>query len=362
MQKVSGLQLIFIFIKMTNIVRLTTGFTLVFVAVFIGFIGRSPWIIAPLGGVFSILYFLGKKAEWALLLSHSASGIVKAFILSYLVQTTVCGIFYLLGRGLGNLFDKNQTTGLNSFDYSLVAGVLAVGILSSTILWIMDRKQANALDATEVNPVSNNKSGYKMVFDPEPITLENFYTSLFYGHHDRNNHENPDDEGLPKVLPEKAKTTEAMIKVAEERLNIVFPSTLKKLYARQNGGMVGNLWVAAVANPSLDLEDWRGVFSHDYCYLAPLEYLRTLYDSYLDFKYEDEIEQDNQIPKNAKQYIILCQRYMDTTFLDYSQSKDDPRVGIVDFDGNDGNDVWFESFDAFLSALKRGDLEYQASS
>jgi hypothetical protein len=71
---------------------------------------------------------------------------------------------------------------------------------------------------------------------------------------------------------------------------------------------------------------------------------------------EDEIAQDNSIPKDAKRYIILCKRYLDTTFLDYSKSSTNPRVGIVDFEGIDKMDVWFDSFDAFFAALRRGEL------
>lgn len=311
----------------------------------------------PLGGVFTILYILGKKAARDLWAAYGFNGILKTLMPTYCVQALVCGIFYLLGRGIGNLSDRNQTLEFGTFDLILSGAILSFGLLTSGFLWFMERKTSIVAVVTDATAETVKKSGYKMEFDPVSITLENFYTSVFYGHRDRNNAEIPGDEDTPNVLPEKAQTTEAMIKAAEERLDIVLPPILRKLYERQNGGMVGNLWVAAVANPSLELEDWRGVFSHDYCYLAPLEYLRTLYDSYLDFKYEDEIEQDEEIPKNAKRYIILCQRYMDTTFLDYSQSKDKPRVGIVDFDRIDAKDVWFESFDEFFAALKRGDIE-----
>lgn len=49
----------------------------------------------------------------------------------------------------------------------------------------------------------------------------------------------------------------------------------------QNGGGLSDLWVPIIDKLSNNLDDWRGVFSHDYCDLVPLDQLETLHDVYL---------------------------------------------------------------------------------
>ena len=127
----------------------------------------------------------------------------------------------------------------------------------------------------------------------------------------------------------------------------------------QNGGGLSDLWVPIIDKPSNNLDDCRGVFSHDYCDLVPLDQLETLHDVYLYSMSEDDIAKSKYSQKNAKRYILLSLRCADATFLDYSQSSFEPKVGIVDFERIDKNDVWFDTFDDFFASLKRGELNYE---
>jgi SMI1 / KNR4 family (SUKH-1) len=200
---------------------------------------------------------------------------------------------------------------------------------------------------------SSSASQYVIQLEDAPITTANFFAAPYYGHveYDKANRR------IETIgLPEKAKPSASLITDTERRLSITFPPQLKSLYMLQNGGNLGELWVPVVDNPTNNLDDWRGAFSHDYCYLAPLEKLETLHDVYLYAMTEKEIEDSEYSKKNAKRYIILCMRCADATFLDYSESSHEPKVGIVDFEGINKSDVWFDKFDDFFAALKRGQI------
>lgn len=336
------------------ILRLVTGFSLVLAVAASGVLGQTPWIIGPFTIVFTLLYWLGKNAAIQAWRTQGWSAVARALPVILLVQAILCAVFYLIGRGIGNLLRHPVQAEFTRLDWALPLGLLGLGIANHGLLsYLSARKQAESNNESDK---MSYRSEWVLELDPKPVTLENFYDGFFYGH--RKYGENGE---LGDQVSEAARTSPEMIEAAESRLNIAFPRLLRQLYERQNGGMAYNLWVPAVPKPTAELDDWRGVFSHDYCYLAPLDKLDTLHDSYLDFMDEDEIAQDDRVPKQAKRYIVLCQRYQDTTFLDYSDSRDNPRVGIVDFEGIDKKNVWFDSFDDFFSALRRGDLAERGS-
>lgn len=191
-------------------------------------------------------------------------------------------------------------------------------------------------------------------FYDAPITKDNFFVAPYYRHI---KFDEKDTKIETTELPENAKPSLSLIKETEVRLGITFPTQLKSLYMLQNGGSVGDLWVPIVHNLSQYLDDWRGVFSHDYCHLVPLKELETLHDVYLYAMTEDEIAKSEYSQKDAKRYVLLSIRCADATFLDYSQSSCEPKVGVIDFEGIDKNDVWFDTFDDFFAALKRGELD-----
>lgn len=213
------------------------------------------------------------------------------------------------------------------------------------------------IDTNALSTTPPPEPHYYIKIEDTPLCVETFYRERFSAHRS--------DElfGYPPERPRGWITTPEMIQEAEERLNIVLPPLLRKLYEYQNGGDLDELWVPTKPNPGIELEDWRGVFAYGYDELSPLEGLCTLFDCALSFMSPEEAEegigQCPFLPSQAKRYIVLSQRYHDTTFLDYSNSNEHPRVGIVEFEGLDPVDIWFESFDDFFHALRRGSVEIE---
>ena len=103
------------------------------------------------------------------------------------------------------------------------------------------------------------------------------------------------------------------------------------------------------SNPRFNTDDWRGVFSIDFCELRPLEYLLTLDDALQD--YSEEL--GDRVPKNASRMVVLSQRYLDVTCLDYSQTGE-PKVFIADFDiYSSKQELRVDDFATFFESLKR---------
>lgn len=348
-------------VKLDIFIRVCSGLVIVFSAILMGYMGRSQWTILLLGLVFAVLYLLGKRALPNDYFSRGA--FVKQFAVTYVVQVILYGVLYLIGRGLGSLVIQQPIAPFSLLDVYFALVLLLFGVV--TTLWLHRLEKNKSIStlgqvATSIHARAEGdktsteyRCEYILLFQSDPITLDTFFESVFYGHIERDASGQRENANS---LPEAAKPSAKLIAETEARLGVLFPPLLKQLYLRQNGGDVGNLWVPCVNQPTNDLAQWRGVFSHDYCYLAPLQQLTTLYDSYLDYMDEEEITQSPHVQKHAKDYVILCQRYADTTFLDYSQSKTQPRVGVVDFDGIEKNDVWFDTFDDFFAALRRGEL------
>jgi hypothetical protein len=338
-------------------IRLITMLLIVLPVLMLAFLAHSLWIIPLFGLVFTVLYFLGKSADstYSLLKLRPS---IRAIFITFAIQLTVCGILYLIGRGFGSLLNDKISVPFALVDVVIAIGILMLGMAAAMSLKMLIKNVENSMINTEQEQEQSiNTSDYNyefvMSFDEQPVTVDNFFEGVYFGHMDYDeSHKNIKSD----MLPEAARPSAALIAETEARLGVEFPPLLKQLYLRQNGGNTGCLWVPLVENPSLELDDWRGVFSHDYCYLRPLNNLNTLYESYLDYMDEEEIAQSDEVHPLAKQYVVLCQRYADTTFLDYSKSSAQPRVGVVDFDRDGKQDVWFESFDAFFNALKRGDL------
>jgi SMI1 / KNR4 family (SUKH-1) len=318
--------------------RILTGFLLVAGVFAYGVMGRAPVVIAGLALVFTVLYIHSKWHLWKpLTVAPYGVKLLKLLGGTFVSQLVVCGVIYLCGRGVGNLLEIGTADQLSVVDVIGLGALLATGLALGHACNVVARQKVVAEHSISVSAPEPD-SPYRMIFDPEPLTLDNFYT------------------GLWKRLVEVNPASSELIAQTEERLGITLPPLLRRLYEKQNGGMCDNLWVPAVPNPSDNFKDWRGVFAHDYCYLLPLEKLDRLYASYRDFLSEEEIEERDDIPTHAKKMIVLAQRYMDTTYLDYSEPGA-PRVGIVDFDGINKCDVRFNDFDTFFAALKRGEIE-----
>lgn len=325
--------------------RLTAAVTIVVAMMTAGWLHRSPWVVALVAPVFTVLYALGKwdawKAAWR---AGGAKRIVLATLVTLPIQAIVAGVLYLIGLGLGRLVTGfRPMTALTAADV-LAAGILfALGVTVSAA--IIRLENATSTPETEANTMTDD---VELDIDPRPLTLDTFFTSPGYW---RPNTARDAVEGRGATVEKPSlSASEGMIVTAEERLGIRLPETLRMLYGVMNGGYVDWLYVPLKSDPQPVYDDWRGAFSIDYSSLVPVEKLRTVAEHYDDFT-----DDPDDIPANAKDLIVLQARYGDMTLLDYSGGPQ-PRVLIVDFDkygDDDPVDIAFDDFDAFFSALRR---------
>lgn len=184
-----------------------------------------------------------------------------------------------------------------------------------------------------------------LVIDPDPITAGTLFPGPARSEATR--------EALAfrgdRVEKAPCAADEGAIVAAETALGVRLPETLRRIYAKRNGGYVGHLVAPRVAAPKPALVDWRGAFAPDYSSLRAVEKLETVASSYEDVDVEPE-----DMPANAARLVILQARYGDMTLLDYTTSDRDPAVLLVDYDsGDDPVDMRFADFDTFLAALRR---------
>lgn len=315
--------------------RILAGVILVIMVLGFGFVNSQLWVLVPITIIFCISYFFDKWSLWKSTLKNSSfPQLLNKAISTFFVQLVLCAILFFIGRGLGSVLGWDASYEIRNSDIGIMAGAF---VISLTLAY--GAKKLGAKSEVPITPSEGTKASWYLKLNLESISIDNFYTGFLY-------YQKEDQRFVD----------ENKIQETEEKLGVKLPNLLRKLYLKQNGGSCRGLWVATKANPSEDIDDWRGVFSHDYCQLNSLEKLQTVYDSLLDFLTPEEIASDSSISKETEKYIILSQRYQDTTFLDYSKSAE-PRVGVVDFDGIDKNDIWFDSFDEFFKHLRRGDVD-----
>lgn len=320
--------------KTEKIIRIVSGFTIFAVILSIGLFAYSPWNIPIIAIPCAVMYILGKEISRIVFFKLDHVKQCTFLAKTYISQLIFCAVMYVFGRGMNGLILHNADRNFSPTDLIFALGLFILGTVNE-VLFVCFKPKPVA-----ITPVAPPKS-YIINFEPGPITVDNFYSNPFWGHKDN----------LDLIKGDIKK-----IEAAETRLGVTFPPLLKELYLKQNGGTAMDLYVPAVDNPSNSADDWRAVFSPGSEYLCPTERLCNLKENYLLSMDEDEIEQQGALLKDAEKYIVLCQRYLDVTFLDYSEPGE-PRVGVVDFEKVDPKDVWFDNFEQFFQALRRGEIE-----
>lgn len=111
---------------MLGVMRILAGLAVVGTAIAAGVLYRSPWIIALLTLSFTVLYVGGKFSQWQMLARMSGLGAVaRALALTLPIQAFLCGLFYLVGLGIGALFGhRSFADRLDGFDVALSGGLL----------------------------------------------------------------------------------------------------------------------------------------------------------------------------------------------------------------------------------------------
>lgn len=180
------------------------------------------------------------------------------------------------------------------------------------------------------------------------VTIESFYRGINSIHGTRT----PDGEydGTPN---EKSKGSASKVDEAEQRLSVVLPAGLRQLYELQNGGYINSICIpkADVADHA-SYEDVVNPFS-GYDTLDPLEHLRTVYDSFLDFGDPEDDSYASYFQGGVEKLVVLTQYYQETLFVDY-RNPSSVGIGFVDFAADDWPDriMSWESFDSFFDALR----------
>lgn len=329
----------------TRPLRMVLGTTLVVAMLLAGALRRSPWILAVAAPGFTVLYVLGRWRPWlALWRGGGARKAVAGLAIALPIQAVLAGLFYLVGLGGGAaVAGPRPTAPLGASDIA-VAGALFVGLTALAARIV-------AMEITEPMDLSlleTSASDDDLKIDPAPISVETLF--------DREGRSDaPRDalaaQGGARVSKTPFAASPAMIAAAEARLGVRLPEGLKRIYARRDGGYVGDLYAPTVARPGQSADDWRGAFAIDYSSLRALHQLSTVAAHYENFTHDED-----EVPAHADRLVILEARYGDMTLLDYTGGDDDPAVLIVDFDkhgGSDPVDLRFPDFDAFLAALRR---------
>lgn len=348
---------------MTKFLRLLVAAVIVILPGVYGWYGRSPWIIPLLGVLYAPLYFMGKAAVWdAFRHAQTRSAILRDVPSTLLVQCLLVSVFYLVGLGLSTLFsDRSQITSLTLQDIMWLCGVTVVIL---PITFFIAYRERNDFDApkTSVAEVEADDEGGEFATLDRTVTPTTFYRGVHYSRPnftrtalvDILDHNGEKPVRVPKFA------SEAMIADTEARIGVRLPKTLHTIYKIQDGGSLPPYFVPKFEGASRTYENWASAFADDCNDLLPLARLETLHHAYMEGfnpEYSDPAEKDDWIPGSEK-LVILAARTGYGTALDYRKG---PEPGVLLFDNNinDRELMHFESFDAFLAALREVQFDYQ---
>lgn len=135
--------------NMLGAVRIIMGLAVVGTAVAAGILYRSPWIVALLTLSFTVLYVGGKFSQWRMLARMNGFGaIAQALALTFPIQAFLCGLFYLVGLGIGALFGQRSfAERLDGFDVALAGGLLILGVITTAVIHAGETRAASNPDA-----------------------------------------------------------------------------------------------------------------------------------------------------------------------------------------------------------------------
>ena len=340
------------------VLRILMGIVVLAVGIAAGYMKRSPWIIAPMGLSFAILYILGKLKHFQHGLEQVGwKGMIVAMPATFAVQWVLAGLLYFIGLGFGYLIDPvGFIQPFSRFDliYSLVT-LVGIGFVAGIIAWL-ERKGPGVFEQAiaDMTGIEDQDGWPYIVTDLQVHSEKLSIQSLFDG-----------PASLHACLNEAECATASLgsdlkINQAEERLNIVLPDTLKLLYQHQNGGAISDVWAALSDRPFSNPQDvpgWIGLFLEKRD-IVPTEYLEFLPSNLNEHVAAGEIEAMPELHEDASRFLVISQWERKTLFLDYSQD-DAPAVGCADFDEDDWANrvVYWPSFEIFFSILRREDYE-----
>lgn len=368
--------------------RITLAAVLLLTAGGFGFFERSPWMIPLLGALFAFAYIRGKPAARSALGSGAWS--VRQLGLIWLVQTVLAAACYLLGYGLGAALRGADAPAAIAVQDAILLGVawVLIAIGGAALGWIERRWPASAPAARlHARVRAGADAGRRTAavgqdldtdLDPDieldlhdrPPALDEIYAGRHFLTGDaataalraERDHRGERHRKRPRAA------SEGMLAEAETRLGVRFPQALRDLYRMRDGGLVHSFWVARTPSPRPVYQDWADAFANDYNELKPLHELRTLQELYEEDYGSDATEEVRSTwLSGADKMVVLAIRTGAGSALDYGGDRsgqnnvedggENSAPGVVLFDLQNQGDARirarFDSFDAFLAALRR---------
>ncbi len=124
-----------------------------FVPIFAGYLHRSPWIILPLGAVFSVLHILGRLEQWWEHWRVIGPPMLWSLALTVPIQCVLVAVLYLIGFGVGSLIDdRPRAAALTNFDSAIAIAVLVLGSALTLVIRVIETPQR--LNRSEGNVLS----------------------------------------------------------------------------------------------------------------------------------------------------------------------------------------------------------------
>lgn len=341
--------------------RIVVGAIIVLFPAVLGWLLCSPWTIPIIGAVFVPLYVLGKAgASTHLSDPRTRKDIFEALPQTWLIQTVLAGVFYLIGAGAGALAqDRPVHWALSGLDLGLIAAFALLMLpLTATVAYAEKpaRRASSTTTTTHSNPsadasaTGSEENGEFRTIARE-ITPRTFYRGWHFSRHNytlKALTDVVDHQGNKPVRAPK-RASEAMIAATEQRLGVRLPRMLRDIYKVQDGGSLPTYFVARYPGAPRDFDGWVTAFAHDYDVLNPLSDLIRLRDDYVEHgDPEDPDETAGWIP-GAEKLIVIAWRTGYGTALDYRHGEE---PGVLLFDhGSDSKELLrFPSFEAFLEA------------
>jgi SMI1 / KNR4 family (SUKH-1) len=347
--------------KLSAVLRIVLGISLVGFALGIGLLQRSPLTLPFAGAGFALAFGFGKLRAWR----HARdTGKLKAYWLSqpltFFVQLVLVSVLYLIGFGLSALAGGAATPA--PFGPGDVIWPLAAGIAASILGLYIDRIEgkpssflptwAEAIGETTNGSVDSAAPALHIL--PDAVTPQSFFSSIHCTH---GSYASAPGGAFDSTPNEKsAGRTDDDIVRAEAQLGRALPDGLIALYAVQNGGSIADLCIPLADAPELAAYEQVILPFSGYNDLLPLELLRTVWDAVTDYADPDNPDEAGAFPDGAKAMIILAQWYRETLFLDYNQPGA-PRIGFCDFDDLDSDRMpksvtWWPDFETFFASLR----------
>ena len=87
-----------------NFIKGLLGVGLLASAIYMGFANLPLWSVPALSLFFTAAYIQGKWYLWNRLFGQQNLKLYKSLLITYLIQTVVVFIFYLIGSGVARLF------------------------------------------------------------------------------------------------------------------------------------------------------------------------------------------------------------------------------------------------------------------